>query len=144
MRRSEAPTGANFVPLTDIGFLPLIETDLDDYSGTIGVRGEVAGWGLDLSAGRGHNSFDYKVRDTVNASFGPDSQSTFDAAVCATARISSTSTSRGNSRWAALPSHCPSRWAPSIDRNNSRSARRSAILGNRSLVPGPARDDRER
>ena len=76
---NEAPTGANFVPLTDIGFLPLIETDLDDYSGTIGLRGEVAGWGLDLSAGRGHNSFDYQVRDTLNSSFGPDSQSDFDA-----------------------------------------------------------------
>ena len=60
----ETPTAANFVALTDIGFLPLIETDLDDYSGTIGLRGEVAGWGLDLSAGRGHNSFDYQVRDT--------------------------------------------------------------------------------
>ena len=76
---NQAPNAQNFVPLTDIGFLPLIETDLDDYSATIGVRGEVAGWSLDLSAGRGHNSFDYQVRDTVNASFGPDSQSTFDA-----------------------------------------------------------------
>ena len=76
---NETPTAANFVPLTDIGFLPLIETDLDDYAATIGVRGEVSGWSLDLSAGRGHNSFDYKVRDTVNASFGPDSQSDFDA-----------------------------------------------------------------
>jgi iron complex outermembrane receptor protein len=76
---NETPTAANFVALTDIGFLPLIETDLDDYSGTIGLRGEVAGWGLDLSAGRGHNSFDYQVRDTLNSSFGPDSQSDFDA-----------------------------------------------------------------
>jgi iron complex outermembrane receptor protein len=67
------------VPLTEIGFLPLIETDLDDYAGTIGIRGNVMGWRADLSAGRGHNSFDYEVRDTLNTSFGPDSQSDFDA-----------------------------------------------------------------
>src|SRR5688572_28883198 len=36
---NQAPSNANFVPLTDIGFLPLIETDLDDYAGTVGVRG---------------------------------------------------------------------------------------------------------
>ncbi|NUS99939.1 MAG: TonB-dependent receptor plug domain-containing protein, partial [Sphingomonas sp.] len=77
---NQTPTAANFVPLTDIGFLPLIETDLDDYAGTIGVRGQLgAGWKMDLSAGRGHNSFDYQVHDSLNTSFGPDSQTDFDA-----------------------------------------------------------------
>jgi iron complex outermembrane recepter protein len=76
---NQAPTAANFVPLTDIGFLPLIETDLDDYAGTIGIRGEVAGWSMDFSAGHGHNSFDYQVHDTLNASFGQQSPSDFDA-----------------------------------------------------------------
>jgi len=77
---NQTPNAQNFVPLTDIGFLPLIETDLDDYSGTIGVRGQIGGgWKLDLSAGRGHNSFDYQVHDSLNTSFGPDSQSDFDA-----------------------------------------------------------------
>jgi len=77
---NQTPNAQNFVPLTDIGFLPLIVTDLDDYAGTIGVRGQIGGgWKLDLSAGRGHNSFDYEVRDTLNTSFGPDSQSEFDA-----------------------------------------------------------------
>jgi iron complex outermembrane receptor protein len=73
------PDPQNFVPLTDIGFLPLIETDLDDYAGTVGVRGDVAGWAADFSAGLGHNSFDYEVHDTLNTSFGPESQSDFDA-----------------------------------------------------------------
>jgi iron complex outermembrane receptor protein len=67
------------VPLTDIGFLPLIETELEDYAGTIGIRGEIAGWKADFSAGRGHDSFDYQVHDTLNSSFGPDSPSDFDA-----------------------------------------------------------------
>jgi iron complex outermembrane receptor protein len=74
-----APNAANFVPLTDIGFLPLIQTDLDDYAATVGVRGAIGGWRADFSGGRGHNSFDYRVEDTLNTSFGPDSQSSFDA-----------------------------------------------------------------
>jgi iron complex outermembrane receptor protein len=76
---NQTPNAANFVPLTPDGFLPLIASDLDDYSGTLGIRGEIGGWKLDLSAGRGHNSFDYQVRDTLNTSFGPASQRVFDA-----------------------------------------------------------------
>ena len=75
----EAPTAANFVPLTDIGFLPLIGTKLKDYAGTIGIKGQIAGWNADFSAGRGHNSFDYDLHDTLNTSFGTDSPSDFDA-----------------------------------------------------------------
>jgi iron complex outermembrane receptor protein len=74
-----SPTAANFVPLTDIGFLPLIETELEDYAGTVGIRGEIKGWKADFSVGRGHDSFDYQVHDTLNSSFGPDSPSDFDA-----------------------------------------------------------------
>ena len=76
---NQAATAGNFVGLTDIGFLPLINTDLEDYSATAGLRGEVAGWKADFSAGRGHNSFDYVVSDTLNASFGPASKREFDA-----------------------------------------------------------------
>ena len=76
---STTPNAGNFVPLTPEGFLPLIGTRLRDYAGTIGIRGELSGWNLDFSAGRGRNTFDYEVHDTVNASFGPDTQSDFDA-----------------------------------------------------------------
>lgn len=74
-----APNSANFVPLTPDGFLPLINTKLRDYAGTIGVRGDVGGWTTDLSIGRGHNKFDYEVNDSLNTSFGPASQTSFDA-----------------------------------------------------------------
>ncbi|MEA3030643.1 MAG: iron complex outerrane recepter protein [Sphingomonadales bacterium] len=76
---NQTPNAANFVPLTPDGFLPYIDTDLRDYAGTIGVRGEVAGWRADLSLGYGHNSFDYTVRNSLNTSFGTLSQNTFDA-----------------------------------------------------------------
>ena len=72
-------TPANFVALTPDGFLPLIDTDLDDLAGTIGLRADLAGWKADLSFGHGQNRFDYLVRDTLNTSFGPLSQREFDA-----------------------------------------------------------------
>jgi iron complex outermembrane receptor protein len=71
------PNAQNFVALTPNGFLPLIATTLEDYSATLGVRGEVGGWKTDLSFGRGHNSFDYDVNNTLNASYGPASQRDF-------------------------------------------------------------------
>jgi iron complex outermembrane receptor protein len=76
---SAPPNAANFVPLTADGFLPLIASDLEDYAVTIGIRGEFAGWRAELSGGRGHNRFDYEVRNSLNTSFGTQSQSTFDA-----------------------------------------------------------------
>ena len=75
----QTPTAANFVPLTPDGFLPFIDTDLEDYAGTLGIRGDVAGWTADFSVGYGHNSFDYTVRNSLNTSFGTASQSEFDA-----------------------------------------------------------------
>jgi len=76
---NQAPNNANFVPLTPQGFLPYIDTHLRDYAGTIGVRGDFSGWHLDLSVGRGKDKFDYAVHDTLNTSFGPQSQHDFDA-----------------------------------------------------------------
>jgi iron complex outermembrane receptor protein len=73
------PNAANFVPLTPDGFLPFIDTTLEDYAGTIGLRGDLAGWSADFSAGYGHNSFDYMVRNSLNTSFGTLSQREFDA-----------------------------------------------------------------
>lgn len=76
---STTPNPANFVPLTPNGFLPNINTNLEDYSGTIGIKGEVGGWNTDLSLGYGHNSFDFRVLNSLNTSFGTASQKDFDA-----------------------------------------------------------------
>lgn len=73
------PNAANFVALTPDGFLPLIDSDLDDLAGTLGLRTDFGGWKADLSLGHGQNRFDYTVRDTLNTSFGPQSQRVFDA-----------------------------------------------------------------
>jgi iron complex outermembrane recepter protein len=76
---NQTPTAANFTPLTPDGFLPFIDTDLQDYAGTVGLRGDIAGWHADFSIGYGHNSFDYTVRNSLNTSFGTASQNVFDA-----------------------------------------------------------------
>ena len=76
---NQTPNAANFVPLTGEGFLPFIASQLKDYSGAVGVKGELGGWKTDLSVERGHNSFDYRTENSLNTSFGPASQRDFDA-----------------------------------------------------------------
>ena len=59
----------NIYPL---GFLPLIEPDVEDYSATAGVRGIVSNLFWDFSAQYGHNGFDFNVRNSLNTSLGPN------------------------------------------------------------------------
>ena len=61
------------------GFLPLITTDTDDYSGTVGVRGELAGWRWDLSGQYGRDRVDFRIENSLNRSFGAASQTEFDS-----------------------------------------------------------------
>jgi iron complex outermembrane receptor protein len=76
---NQAPNAQNFVALTGEGFLPFIASELTDYSGTVGINGQVGGWKTDLSIGRGYNKFDYRTENSLNTSFGPASQHDFDA-----------------------------------------------------------------
>lgn len=50
------------------GFLPLISPTIDDRSLIAGVRGQVLGFGFDLSNTYGLNSLDYRVKNSLNAS----------------------------------------------------------------------------
>ncbi|MBA3526152.1 MAG: TonB-dependent receptor [Sphingomonas sp.] len=61
------------------GFLPLITTDTDDYAGTLGVRGTMAGWRWDASAQHGRDKVDFLIKNTLNRSLGPDSPTEFDS-----------------------------------------------------------------
>jgi iron complex outermembrane receptor protein len=62
------------------GFLPLINTDLEDYSLVVGVRGEVGdGFRYDLSGNHARNQFDFFISNSLNRSFGAASQRGFDA-----------------------------------------------------------------
>jgi iron complex outermembrane receptor protein len=61
------------------GFLPLITTDSDDYSGTAGIRGESYGWRWDASGQFGQNKVDFLIKNTLNRSLGPNSPTEFDS-----------------------------------------------------------------
>ena len=61
------------------GFTPRFGADTQDLSGVIGLKGTVAedlGW--DLSASYGQHSSDFFIKNTVNASLGPDTPTEFD------------------------------------------------------------------
>lgn len=61
------------------GFLPLIQGDVTDYSLNGGVRGTLAGWSTDFSATFGSNELEYTIINTLNASLGPTTPTSFDA-----------------------------------------------------------------
>ena len=73
-RRSLDSRNADFAnggqPFYRDGFLPLINSSIEDISAFIGLRGETAGWNLDLSLGYGSNRLDYRITNSFNTSLG--------------------------------------------------------------------------
>ncbi len=62
------------------GFLPLINTDLEDHALVAGIRGEVGdGFRYDLSGSHARNEFDFFISNTLNRSFGAASSRGFDS-----------------------------------------------------------------
>ncbi|QUL37071.1 TonB-dependent siderophore receptor [Erythrobacter sp. JK5] len=67
-------------PFYPDGFLPQIDSDIEDIAGAMGIRGEAGGWNLDLSVNYGSNRLDYGVSNSWNASLGGiQSPTNFDA-----------------------------------------------------------------
>jgi iron complex outermembrane receptor protein len=63
------------------GFLPWIGSDILDYSGAAGLRGEMSGWRWDLSSVYGGNSFDFSVHNSNNVTLGTQSPTDFEAGI---------------------------------------------------------------
>lgn len=68
--------------ITDIpgGFVPRFGGTNEDQAITVGIRGEVklgAGLRYDISAQRGSNKTDFYIRNSINASMGPDTPRDF-------------------------------------------------------------------
>ena len=61
----------NWPAIYPLGFLPTIEPDINDYSGTAGLQGVTNGWIYDVSAQLGHNKFDFNIVNSLNTSLGP-------------------------------------------------------------------------
>ena len=74
-----ATNANNVTAVWPIGFLPLITTDIDDYTAAGGVRGTLGGFEIDAGLVYGSNEVHYGVRDSVNASMGVGSPTDFDA-----------------------------------------------------------------
>jgi iron complex outermembrane recepter protein len=61
------------------GFLPFVDTKSTDYNVSAGLRGELSnGWAWDVSTIYGGNIIDYGTHDTVNATLGAASPTSFD------------------------------------------------------------------
>lgn len=61
------------------GFLPIIATQIEDINLYGGTKGEAGGIVWDFSAGYGRNALDYRVLNSINASFGAASPLEFEA-----------------------------------------------------------------
>jgi iron complex outermembrane recepter protein len=70
----------SFVELFPGGFTPRFGGELEDHSIVVGLRGELA-WGsglsYDVSYTRGENDIQFFIRNTINASLGPNTPTAF-------------------------------------------------------------------
>ncbi len=74
---------ANVFSIYPDGFLPAINSDVQDLSVAAGLRGKINGWMVDFSNTFGQNTFDFTVDNSVNYTQAKNSptnlQTTFDA-----------------------------------------------------------------
>jgi iron complex outermembrane receptor protein len=61
------------------GFLPVIAPTVEDFSAAAGVSWAIGAWDLDTSLVYGQNRMNYDVVNTLNASYGAASKTSFDA-----------------------------------------------------------------
>jgi iron complex outermembrane receptor protein len=59
------------------GFLPLINSKSKDLNSAIGVKGDVAGWNVDLNLSYGRNRIEFRTRNSANYTFGADTPHDF-------------------------------------------------------------------
>ena len=68
--RDYAASTISFIPFYPDGFLPLIGSKIEDFSGAGGIKGSLGGFTADLSAVYGSSILDYAVENTFNTSLG--------------------------------------------------------------------------
>jgi iron complex outermembrane receptor protein len=61
----------NWPEIYPYGFLPEFHPNVNDYSAAGGFRTSFSGWAFDAGASYGRNTFDYRLRNTLNPSLGP-------------------------------------------------------------------------
>ncbi len=78
-RTSPLFPGWSLNQLYPAGFSPIFGQDETNASLTGGLRGDALGWSWDASFGWGRDDVDYFLNNSINASFGPQSPTSFDA-----------------------------------------------------------------
>jgi iron complex outermembrane receptor protein len=73
-----AQDSRNVLALYPDGFLPQIETDVEDYSFALGLEGGTGDWTWDVSTNYGRNDFAFGVVNSLNTSLGATSPTEFD------------------------------------------------------------------
>ncbi|NER13399.1 TonB-dependent receptor [Leptobacterium flavescens] len=68
-----------FTPAFINGFLPEINSNINDQSVSLGIKGKLGDWNVDFSNTYGRNSFDFTIGNSSNASLQNASPNTFDA-----------------------------------------------------------------
>ena len=72
--RTASNATGNVLSIYPDGFLPLINSDIEDMSFFGGYRWDIgSGWDFDVSAGYGENEFGFVISNSLNASFGASS-----------------------------------------------------------------------
>ncbi len=77
--RSAGDANRNVLAVYPHGFLPLINTEIQDQSLALGLETMLGNWELDASFNWGLNSFDFFISNSLNASFGAESPTSADA-----------------------------------------------------------------
>lgn len=72
------PNSENNVPsIYPLGFRPQAEVSIYDRSATLGIKGMFKGWNMEVSNTFGQNTFTNKAKNTLNASLGEQSPTSF-------------------------------------------------------------------
>ncbi len=73
-----ALSNANSVPaLYPNGFTPLINVGSKDINSSLGVKGEIGDWAVDINASYGRNTLTFETRNSLNSTYGTASQRDF-------------------------------------------------------------------
>ncbi|MBL4660105.1 MAG: TonB-dependent receptor, partial [Alcanivoracaceae bacterium] len=73
------PNCFSFQEMFPGGFTPRFGGTVEDFSTAVGLRGELSnGWAYDISGYYGRSFVDFTIKNTVNASLGPNTPTEFD------------------------------------------------------------------
>lgn len=68
---------SNLLSVYPNGFLPKINSRIEDATMTAGIRGVTEGWNWDTSFTYGYNGYHFNTFDTLNVSLGPNTPTSF-------------------------------------------------------------------